>query len=79
MHATHNQSPTRNSRACNRATLLAVRQRWTAIAHAETGESSRVCCVGSAADDAQQLLRTLCTGTYHVPADRCLRPYVMCC
>ena len=34
-------------------------------------------CVGAAADDAQQLLRMLCTGTYHVPADRCSRPYMV--
>ena len=61
----------------HRAQLLAVRQRWTAVAQAETGEGSRVCCVGAAADDAQQLLRMLCTGTYHVPADRCSRPYLV--
>ena len=36
-----------------------------------------MCCVGAAADDAQQLLRMLCTGTYHVPADRCSRPYMV--
>ena len=60
-----------------RAQLLAVRQRWTAVAQAETGEGSRVCCVGAAADDAQQLLRMLCTGTYHVPADRSIRPYMV--
>jgi hypothetical protein len=61
---------------------LTIRQRWTAIAHAETGDASRVCCMSSAADaaaadDAMQLLRTLCTGTYHVPADRSIRPYMV--
>lgn len=66
----------------SRRSQLTVRQRWTAIAHAETGDSSRVCCMSSAADaaaadDAMQLLRTLCTGTYHVPADRSIRPYMV--
>jgi hypothetical protein len=61
---------------------LTIRQRWTSIAHAETGDASRVCCMSSAADaaaadDAMQLLRTLCTGTYHVPADRSIRPYMV--
>jgi hypothetical protein len=61
---------------------LTIRQHWTAIAHAETGDSSRVCCLsavadGAAADDSMQLLRTLCTGTYHVPVDRSLRPYMV--
>ncbi len=61
---------------------LSIRQHWTAIAHAETGDASRVCCLStavdaSAADDSTQLLRTLCTGTYHVPADRSLRPYMV--
>ena len=61
---------------------LTIRQHWTAIAHAETGDSSRVCCLstvadGATADDSMQLLRTLCTGTYHVPVDRSLRPYMV--
>ena len=56
---------------------LSIRQHWSSIAHIETGDASRVCCVGSAADDSLQLLRTLCTGTYHVPADRSLRPYMV--
>lgn len=61
---------------------LSFRQRWTAIAHAETGDTSRVCCLsatadGASAEDAMQLLRILCIGTYHVPADRSLRPYMV--
>jgi hypothetical protein len=66
----------------SRHSQLTIRQRWTAIAHAETGDASRVCCMSSAADaaaidDAMQLLRTLCTGTYHVPVDRSIRPYMV--
>jgi hypothetical protein len=61
---------------------LSIRQKWTAIARIETGDASRVCCLSAAAegafaDDAMQLLRTICTGTYHVPADRSLRPYMV--
>lgn len=63
-------------------TQLSFRQRWTAIAQTETGDASRICCIstnadGVSADDAMLLLRTLCIGTYHVPADRSLRPYMV--